>query len=274
MRELGVDADRLRAVNDEFASDLMASIGATGPSQGGPEPAPDAAAFGPTTDVFADVPPVIGPGTGGVTDDGWSHRTRPFDGWSWAYSMSWRGGNDPLMFMHDGTYGLIGMHFFWENADAGDDDSMDMWSDGNVGFWYYAPREGHIEVQARFGTRRVPQRPYRVGGRMGLVRCEGLAVERRVRQRHAARLWLSQVHYVERPDRWQSRLVYLLRRERPQLRLRPGHAGSRPRAGVGLGRRRDIQLDGHRGERRVGGRVDDCDVGRERGAGQDGVTRA
>jgi hypothetical protein len=155
MRELGVDAGRLRALQEEIGRDLMGSIGAAGPSQGAPEPRPDAAGFGPAIvgDVVGDIGPVIDPGTeGGVTGDGWHRRTPPFDGWSWSYTLRWQGGNDPLLRQQGTIDGPIGMTCAWDNSSAGDDDSMELWSYGEVGFWYYVPAEGEMEVQATFGT--------------------------------------------------------------------------------------------------------------------------
>jgi hypothetical protein len=156
MREFGVDAGRLRAVHDEFARDLKASIRVADPSQGSPGDLPAAGAFGPVIDEeVPDIGPAIDWGTEGGTGDGWHRRTPPFDGWSYGYVLSWRGGNDPLI-RDVGSGDLIGISFFWENTDAGDDDLLELSSDSSTGVWYYAPRAGQIEVQARFGTAASP----------------------------------------------------------------------------------------------------------------------
>ncbi len=150
MRDVGVDPERVRALHDEFGHDVIASATSDDPFEGD---APDTAAFGPPTrdDVLGEAGPVYDPTT---LDDGgepWNRRMPPFDGWAWSYDLRWRGGSDPRVDPEEGADGDIGLWCGWENMDAGDDDFLWGWLDGAVGFWYYTPREGQMEVEARFG---------------------------------------------------------------------------------------------------------------------------
>lgn len=148
IRDAGVDEGKLRAIQAEFAQDIERTAEPTPPSF-----QPPRGKEGSLRLFLGEIPPEFEP----PSEVSWHRRTAPYDGWAWSWAWRRRGGRDPGIY----EYGLsggsaIGCLADWDNDSAGDDDFLDFWFDGSLGFWYYTPAAGRIQMRARLGIAAFP----------------------------------------------------------------------------------------------------------------------